>query len=40
VCFEQQAERSAAQATELKALLDALEATPDLGLAAVVESQR
>jgi two-component system chemotaxis response regulator CheB len=38
--FEQQAERSAAQATELKALLDALEATPDLGLAAVVESQR
>jgi two-component system chemotaxis response regulator CheB len=37
--FERQAQNSAHQATELKALLDSLEAAPDVGLDAVAESR-
>jgi two-component system, chemotaxis family, protein-glutamate methylesterase/glutaminase len=38
--FERQAELSARQAGELKALLDSLEAAPDIGLDAVAEARR
>jgi two-component system chemotaxis response regulator CheB len=37
--FERQADVSAEQAAQLKTLLDSLEAVPDLGLEAIVESR-